>query len=621
MIVNAPVAQLDRASASGAEGCRFEPCRAHTFSGIAALAAAAILVAHAWAYFFLLDDFIITAQVSSKTVWQLLTEPQFNFFRPVSDLWLKALFAMFRWNVPAAYIAMSLAVHAANTLLVRVLARMCGLAPAPATAAAALFFLSPWATEPILWVAASCDSLPTLGLLGSLVAGLALVPPAVDEHNAAPARPIPLTAFLLGVLSAVEAVLAKETGVLSPALVILAIACLRGPRALREPRAALYVLSLAVIACAYLAFRQSILPGLGGGYGTIRTLFAQSSIAHNLFAFARALLLPPLPDLVPGAAGILLRIVGGLFAAGLVALIVSGAVSRWRVAALCGAAVLTCLAPVLWATLAPGNTSGNRFLYLPGVWIAMLAAAGTERRGRIVLPLIFAIALGSLFHQARIWRDAFELSRATIAQLRPYERSSGPLFITNLPGRFADGPYVLNPVALTAAFDGTLPPVEANEMGLKFIGGETTFSFWLGEHRDARADERGVTLDLPVWTGESRPFGAIEAPGPGAEVAQPFTVSGWTIDAGAREGTGVDAVRVYARPLASPAQEEAPLGSARYGDRRPDVSERFGERFLNSGFTREVSGLSPGRYRILVYTRRALARGADVPLSVDVVVR
>ena len=25
----APVAQLDRASASGAEGCRFEPCRAH----------------------------------------------------------------------------------------------------------------------------------------------------------------------------------------------------------------------------------------------------------------------------------------------------------------------------------------------------------------------------------------------------------------------------------------------------------------------------------------------------------------------------------------------------------------------------------------------------------------
>jgi hypothetical protein len=589
-------------------------------AAIAALAAAAILVAHAWSYFFLLDDFIITAQVSSKTVWQLLTEPQFNFFRPVSDLWLKGLFALFQWNVPAAYIAMSLAVHAANALLVRVLARMCGLAPAAATVAAALFFLSPWATEPILWVAASCDSLPTLGLLGTVVAGLAVVPPAADERAVAP-RPIRWNAFLLGAVSAVEAVLAKETGVLAPVLAILAIASVRGWRALREPRAVIYVLTIIVIASAYLAFRQSILPGLGGGYGTIRTLFAQSSIAHNLFAFARALFLPPLPDLVPGAAGLLLRIVGGLFAAGLVALIAIGAVSRWRVAALCGAAALTCLAPVLWATLAPGNTSGNRFLYLPGVWIAMLAAAGTGRRGRLILPAILAIAVGSLYHQARIWRDAFGLSRATIAQLRPYERSSGSLFITNLPGRFADGPYVLNPVALTAYFDGTLPPVDANQMGLKFIGGETTFSFWLGDERQARADERAITLDLPVWTGESRPFGAIEAPRPGADVTQPFAVSGWTIDAGAREGPGVDAVRVYARPLESPAQEETPLGSARYGHRRPDVSERFGERFLNSGFTLDVSGLSPGRYRILVYTRRALARGADVPLSVDIHVR
>jgi hypothetical protein len=591
-------------------------------AAIAALAAAAIFAAHASAYFFLLDDFIITAQVSSKSIWQLLTEPQFDFYRPVSDLWLKGLFALFRWDHPSAYIVMSLAVHAACAALVGVLARMCGLRAAAAAFGGVLFFLSPWGTEPILWVAASCDSLPALGLLGAIVCGLALVPAAGaagDRRNGAtPAR---RGVFALGVACAIEAALAKETGVLAPVLVALAIACVRGWRALRQRRVALYVIALAAIAAAYLAYRQSILPGLGGGYGTIWTLFAKSSVASNARAFAITLLVPPHADLAAGAARTLFHASAVAFAVCSAALLLLGFLSRWRVGVLCAAAGLASIAPVLWASLAPGNTSGNRFLYLPGVWFAVLAAAGAERRGRALIPVVLGVAIGSVLYQSRIWRAAFDLSRTTAAELRQYEGTGAPLFVTNLPGLFADGPYVLSPLALSSYFGPSLPPVDANAMALKFIDGESTLSYWLGERRDPRPNERAVTLDLPVWTGESRPFGAIEAPAPGADVTQPFTVRGWTIDAGAREGTGVESVRVYARPVESPEEDATPLGTATYGDATPDLSRRFGERFASGGFHLEVSGLRPGRYRILVNTRRPLARGADVPLSVDVLVR
>jgi hypothetical protein len=231
------------------------------------------------------------------------------------------------------------------------------------------------------------------------------------------------------------------------------------------------------------------------------------------------------------------------------------------------------------------------------------------------------VALASLAFQARVWRSAFELSRTTIAQLRQYDGSTSPVFVTNLPGLFADGAYILNPVSIGAYFGGTLPPVDANRMAIKFDRGEPIFSFWLDEKREPRADERAITLELPVWTPGSRPLGAIDAPAANAELVQPLTIRGWAIDANARTGTGVETVNVYAYRLPGSEDSAAPLGRATYGERRPDVAQRFGARFLESGFHLDASGLLPGRYRIVVRTRRTLARGADVPLTVEVNVR
>ena len=597
---------------------------AATLPLVIAAAAAAIFVANAVSYFFLLDDLIITNQAIANSTWQLLSQPQFNFYRPIADLWLKGLYAVFGWQHPAGFVAMSMLLHATCALLVRVLARQCGLDRTASTFAGVLFLLSPWATEPILWPAASCDSLPTLGLLGCVVAALSLVGDTRGETHAGPAPPSAWPAFVLGAASAAWALLSKEIGVLASPLLILAVGFVRGPRALLQRRTALYVLVIIVLTGAYLVVREQILPGLGGGYGPLSALFGRGSIAHNVRAFAVALFVLPFPDGVTGAGVTAGRVAAAVFAVASVALLVTGLVSRWRLGVLCGAAALTSIAPVLWATLVPGNTSGNRFLYLPGVWFAVLLAAGTARlRGAvrgIAAAVILILATTSLYYQARIWRDASRLSRAAIDQLRPYADSSAPLFITNLPGLYADGPYVLNTLAVTSYFHGAFPPIDGNRMALKFDRGATIFSFWLTERRAARAGERTVTLDVPVWTAEPHPLAEVETPARGATVTQPFAIRGWAIDANARQGTGIDLVNVYAYPVPGTDAQAVLLGRARDGEARVDVARRYGARFAPSGFTLEASGLPPGRYRLAVFVRSAVGRTRDPVWTAEVTV-
>ena len=75
----------------------------------------------------------------------------------------------------------------------------------------------------------------------------------------------------------------------------------------------------------------------------------------------------------------------------------------------------------------------------------------------------------------------------------------------------------------------------------------------------------------------------------------PFTVTGWAIDLGASSGVGIDAVHVFAAPVAG--GDPIFLGAATRYD-RPDIAALHGSGFLHSGFTISVSGLSPGQYTI-----------------------
>ena len=72
-----------------------------------------------------------------------------------------------------------------------------------------------------------------------------------------------------------------------------------------------------------------------------------------------------------------------------------------------------------------------------------------------------------------------------------------------------------------------------------------------------------------------------------AVVAQPFRVSGFSIDTRATSGTGVSGVDVYWVDNTG----FHPLGSATYGLSHPHVAENLGAEFLNSGYEMLVSGI------------------------------
>jgi hypothetical protein len=96
---------------------------------------------------------------------------------------------------------------------------------------------------------------------------------------------------------------------------------------------------------------------------------------------------------------------------------------------------------------------------------------------------------------------------------------------------------------------------------------------------------------------------AIDQPGYGASLGQPFTISGWAIDRSAPTGTGVDTLHVWAYP--NPGSGASPVfaGIATYGAARGDVGAIFGSRFTSSGYSLQVSGLAPGPYLLVIYAR------------------
>jgi YD repeat-containing protein len=108
---------------------------------------------------------------------------------------------------------------------------------------------------------------------------------------------------------------------------------------------------------------------------------------------------------------------------------------------------------------------------------------------------------------------------------------------------------------------------------------------------------------IGVTVAPSNPQMALETPAtPGATLAQPFPLAGWAIDAGTSGGTGVARVEILAYPNPGSGAPAINLGDAVYGNPRPDVQsayQAYGTGFTNSGFLKEVRGLTPGVYRLV----------------------
>ena len=122
-------------------------------------------------------------------------------------------------------------------------------------------------------------------------------------------------------------------------------------------------------------------------------------------------------------------------------------------------------------------------------------------------------------------------------------------------------------------------------------------------------NQRSATIErvVTVSPSPSDPAGGIDLPEEGDIVGdEPVTLSGWAFDASARTSSGVDAVYLFIRPgtaAGSPAtlNTATTIGTATYGDARPDVARRLAdERAARSGwhYDWDPHGLPPGNYTL-----------------------
>ncbi len=112
----------------------------------------------------------------------------------------------------------------------------------------------------------------------------------------------------------------------------------------------------------------------------------------------------------------------------------------------------------------------------------------------------------------------------------------------------------------------------------------------------------------------------IDIPSHNATLPVPFVVAGWAIDAASINGTGVDAVHVWAYPyIGSDLGTPRFLGAATLGIPRPDVAQRFGPQFGSAGFQLVVPRTAPaGAYLIVAYAHQSSTQTFAATASVTI---
>lgn len=149
--------------------------------------------------------------------------------------------------------------------------------------------------------------------------------------------------------------------------------------------------------------------------------------------------------------------------------------------------------------------------------------------------------------------------------------------------------------------------------GVAFVGPYDFVFDGPGGRRDVR-----IVLN-PRGSNRVGPQVVIDAPFAQQNLTRSFVVGGWAIDLDSPVGPGVDAVHVWAYPVAGGAPIF--LGPASVRGQRPDVGAIYGETFEASGYGLSVEALAPGRYDLAVFAWSSVKHDFVPARTVRVTVR
>lgn len=347
-----------------------------------------------------------------------------NYYRPAFG-WAYSLVARGFGLQPAAFHAVSVALHAAVTLLVALGARRLVQArrEAAALTAGLLFAVYPAHAEAVAWIGDQADLLTSLFVLLALAAYL--------EHKDRGGR-----GAWTGPLAYLLACLCKEPG----AALILVLGAVEMAEWRREgslaaalrhgaARLAPYVAAVG----AYVALRLHALGSFSPrSYGVTATPAGTVAFAAGLLARYLAFLVVPFParvlTSVPAPPLLSFLALAGLAAAavallGLAAVAWSGRARRELFLPL--AVIVAFLLPVLAANSIGGANFSERYVYLPSIGLAWLAGVLAARlagslsggAGRVAAAAGLALlaALGAAaWARAEVYRDDLSLFRAAV---------------------------------------------------------------------------------------------------------------------------------------------------------------------------------------------------------------
>lgn len=359
--------------------------------------AAAALMAYGWALWLgpLSDDYVLHRWAVSGT----LAPAEWTYVRPLPlGVWSVLTSTGAGW--PSLH-AVNVLGHALNSALVAMLAATL-LGPVSGVSAGLLFAAFPASAEAVAWTAGTFDVLATTGVLVAVVAALRM---PMSGHR-----------LTIVVVAALAAMLCKETAVVAPVLVALALAA-RGDdsAAWRRHAAMLAVMSLTAAGVAAARLSSS---------GHLQNL------PHGRRAWKDLLLRPFAAAAVPARDGEPLA--STLLA---VAVLSLAALALWNPSSVTNAGARGArrvgLVGLLWALAAAmpllsqfqvtGTLEGSRYLYLPFVGFALalgsaLAATSRPRLARVVVALVLTIFIWRLDTERRVWLEAAHTRDLLLAQ-------------------------------------------------------------------------------------------------------------------------------------------------------------------------------------------------------------